>query len=234
MPNWTVALVAVVCVLGPLAESRAEQPADARMTYALLETSIECLYDAGLARDTLQGVKLVGNTVADSYATMTAHRSVIRRFKGCRSQLEGIKPASESGVTAVKGMRAAFDALTAGFQRSLRLDEKIITMNTEEELRGVVPEASEVSDNIDAAWRILPIAASAVCNSLVDDTRPSAANTINRLQLTRKQISEAKAYLLKLFPQAAMPRRGDRHVVDFSASLLAKFFSSKWLAADEP
>ena len=225
--------VLILSAMGPLrldAQSSAPGP-----TYSLLlQATIECLVDAAVARDTVRNVELPGNRIADSFVSMTARRAAIRRFQGCQTRFNGLTAASDAAQTGLDAMRFGFDSLLAGFQRSLKLDEKLLKLNTVDELRAVVPEASAISDSIDAAWRVLPVAVVAVCDGMVDDSRVSATNTVNRLRLTRVQITDANKLLHDVFPKAAKQQRGDRHVVDASAALMMQFFDQKWLAADEP
>lgn len=202
--------------------------------HELMETTIECLVDGAMARDTLRDLRPSGTALVDSFNEMMAKRSSIRRFQRCRGRVGSITAYSEASATALQGLRLAFDSLIAGFTRSLALDEKLLKMTTGQELRAVIPEASEVSDDIDAAWRLLPVLMGAVSAGMLDESRVSAKGSVNRLRLTRTQISESTTLLHSLFPGAAKQKDGERHVVEASAALLMQFFDQKWVASDEP
>lgn len=229
-------LLAIAIVL--ILRSSVDGPVAAQSTAAasadrLLRAAIECLADADMARDALQSVTGVGSAIEDASHAMTASRSAIGRFQGCRSRLNDVTPVSEGTATALKGMQATFDLLAIAFERSVRLDEELLEMATEAELRRAAPEARAVSDGIDEAWRFVPYAVVAVTAGMVDEPRTSSPPTAKRLRITRAQVTAARASLLDRFPHAATPQGDDRHVVDFSAELLLRFFDERWLASDE-
>lgn len=197
----------------------------------LVDALLSCMLDGALARDDLRAIKLNGTLVGDSLATMTAHRLVIRRFSRCGATASGVAGDAEDVVIARNALLKMADILGGAFERALKFDEQILTLTTEKQVLAIVPEASKVNDDIDAAWRLYMPVAGIVAQVLVDSTKPNPKGQLDRLVLTRSQISKMRTELQEWFPNSI--KTGDKHAVDAAAALLLKFLAQPWAAADE-
>lgn len=220
----------IVALLAFWAQNAAVMPSETRVADQAI-TAVTALGVAGEARDLVASVKVTGDAFVDGFASMTAKRQAITKARNVRSVMAPyLNSPDEPTKTTARAFDLAFQGLEAIWLRSIALDERLMKVETRDNLASWASEASQVAADADEAWRIFPVATAALTHSLLDHTRLKGAG-VGYLRITTSERAQILASIKTYLPNAS--KAGDQHAVEFSGRMLREWLMKGWKASDE-
>jgi len=200
--------------------------------YTLASALIETLAKAAAARDTLAAAKSVGDPVMDSLSGIVSHRGAINQLNEAIVLLGRFRTTPDARLRAAASeLGGAYATIAARLLKRTSIWENLAKAKSVDDIAALVPESSKSAEDIQEAWRLLPLAVSAVADALVDSTR-LLDGKVAYLRLTHAERATLNLDIQKRFPNI---RPGDksRHAVDVSVNLFRAFLNSVWRSSDD-
>jgi hypothetical protein len=211
----------------------AQSRASAADVHVLTQNWVSATSFVAEARDLLN-TEVKGEGTQVLMASMTLNRRAKIKLRTALQQLPSENNWAESTERrAVEVYRQVITFLQDELDRSFALDQKIITMKSDEDAANIMAATAELAAQMDDTWKMLPQASLMFSYALVD-TKRTTDGTLQHLRLTTSQRRELLTEIRKQFPKASKGLASGQHAVDASMGVLVQLLTGGHRSADAP
>lgn len=204
--------------------------------YEFAQAVIRSLALAADARQRLVATELTGDNFTDGLRAMTDARVAIGKLEHARLEVQDFADSpNEAMALAVHTFDQSYQALISALHESIRTQEKLVSVSSEQELGALMNETSRWAAAAEESWKLLAFAAGAVAHALVDNTRTTRDGKLAYLAITAEQRAGLLKELEAHFGESA--KKGmvaGQYATEAAPALLWQFLNEPWLPADTP
>lgn len=203
--------------------------------YEFAQAVIDSLSWAADARQTIVSTEVKGAGAADTFRSMTNARIGINKLTRAHDEIQRFASSDDRFVNvAVALFDAAYRQLIVALNESIRAEERLLSVSSEQELGVLLNETSQWAAQADEAWKALVYATAASAHALVDYNRP-AGDKQAHLAITAEQRAKLIQQLESHFGESIKQgMQAGQHATEAAPASLWQFLSEPWLPTDTP
>lgn len=229
---------ATILVVAVALFSQANAQARDRLTgddiHALTQSWISATGFLSQARDLLN-TESKADAMQILMSSMTFNRRAKYKLEMALQQLplEGQYPAESPTRIAVEVYRFLIATLQHELDQWFALQQKVITIKTEQEAASIMAATAELRAENDETWKMLPEASIGLTYALVDTER-TTNGTLHHLRINTAQRRELLKTIREQFPEARNGFAAGQHPVDAAMGILVTVLAGNHRSADIP
>jgi hypothetical protein len=213
----------------PVQEAKPTDP------YEFAQAVIDSLSWAADARQTVMSLPAENQGPADTLKSMTNARIAINKLTHARLKIQRFADSDNELVNETASLfDTAYHALIVALNASIRTEEQLMSVSSEQELGVLLNEASKWAAQADESWKALVYASAGVAHVLADKTRSTKDGKLAYLTITTEQRAKLLQQLESHFGESIKQgMQAGQHATEAAPAALWEWLSRPgWRPAD--